>query len=75
MVYAILDDLMLLEKMRLADLAALDGAISQVRLWRLGSLEHEIFPTDAAVQKLADILMSNPGGGVIRSYMGARIRL
>ena len=63
MIYAILDDLMLLEKMRLADLAALDGAISQVRLWRLGSLEHEIFPTDAAVQKLADILMSNPGGG------------
>jgi len=63
MIYAILDDLILLEKMRLADLAALDGAISQVRLWRLGSLEHEIFPTDAAVQKLADILMSNPGGG------------
>ena len=73
MVYAILDDLMLLEKMKLADLAALDGAISQVRLWRLGSLEHEIFPTDAAVSKLAEILMSNPGGGAFDLIWGPEL--
>tara|TARA_R110000824_G_scaffold9415_10_gene42204 strand:- start:16498 stop:18642 length:2145 start_codon:yes stop_codon:yes gene_type:complete len=73
MIYAILDDVILLEKMKLADLAALDGAISQVRLWRLGSLEHEIFPTDAAVQKLADILMSNPGGGAFDLIWGPEL--
>lgn len=73
MIYAILDDVMLLEKMKLADLAALDGAISQVRLWRLGSIEHEIFPTDAAVQKLADILMSNPGGGAFDLIWGPEL--
>ena len=73
MIYAILDDVILLEKMKLADLAALDGAISQVRLWRLGGLEHERFPTDAAVSKLADILMSNPGGGAFDLIWGPEL--
>jgi hypothetical protein len=63
MTEAILDDLVLLEKNKLADLAALDGAISQVRLWKLGDLEKGIFPTDAAVERLIQILSSNPGGG------------
>jgi hypothetical protein len=63
MTASILDDLMLLEKNKLADLAALDGAISQVRLWKLGDLEKGIFPTDAAVERLIQILSSNPGGG------------
>jgi hypothetical protein len=37
MLYSILDNLVTLEKMRLADLAALDGAISNIRLWKLGN--------------------------------------
>ncbi|SVC20084.1 uncharacterized protein METZ01_LOCUS272938, partial [marine metagenome] len=63
MLEAILDDLILLEKMKLADLAALDGAISQIRIWKLGDLDKGLLPTDAAISKLADILLSNPGGG------------
>ena len=47
MIYAILDDIMMLEKMKLADIAALDGAISNIRLWKLGSLEEKILPTKA----------------------------
>ena len=73
MIYAILDDLMVLEKMKLADLAALDGAISQIRLWKLGSLEHEIFPTQEAVNRLADILLSNPGGGAFDLIWGPEL--
>ena len=42
MIYAILDDIIMLEKMRLADLSALDGAISNIRLWTLGNLDHKI---------------------------------
>ena len=38
LVYAILDDIVMLEKMRLADMSALDGAISNIRLWTLGNL-------------------------------------
>lgn len=63
MIYAILDDVIMLEKLKLADIAACDGAISSVRLWRLGSLEHKILPTPAAVSKLSEILSNNVGGG------------
>jgi len=63
MIYAILDDLNHLEKMKMADLAALDSVISQVRVWKLGDLDKGIFPTEIAVNRLIDILMSNPGGG------------
>jgi hypothetical protein len=37
----------MLKKMKLADLAALDGAISSIRVWKLGSLEHKILPTES----------------------------
>ncbi len=78
MTYAIMDDIMLLEKMKLADLAALDGAISQVRLWKLGHLnesnpESSIFPTDVAIDRLSDILMSNPGGGAFDIIWGPEL--
>lgn len=73
MLECILDDLTLLEKMKLADLAALDGAISQIRIWRLGDLEKGILPTDAAIQKLADILLSNPGGGAFDLIWGPEL--
>jgi hypothetical protein len=73
MLESILDDLAVLEKMKLADLAALDGAISQIRVWRLGDLERGILPTDAAIQKLADILLSNPGGGAFDLIWGPEL--
>ncbi|MHC4225251.1 MAG: hypothetical protein ACYSUN_14775, partial [Planctomycetota bacterium] len=73
MIEAILDDLLLLEKMKLADLAALDGAISQIRIWRLGDLEKGIIPTDTAIGKLADILLSNPGGGAFDIIWGPEL--
>ena len=70
MVRPILDDILMLEKMKLADLAALDGAISNVRLWTLGSLEHKIVPKKPAVDKLRDILASNVGGGTMDLIWG-----
>ncbi len=38
MLYALLDDLQQLSRLKLADKAALDGVISHIRLWRLGNL-------------------------------------
>lgn len=75
MTYAILDDLITLEKLKLADIAALDGAISHIRLWKLGSLEHQILPTDAAIAKLADILLNNIGSGSMDLIWGPDIEL
>ena len=74
MIYAILDDIKMLEKMKLADLAALDGAISNVRLWTIGDLEHKIIPTRAAIDKLRDILASNVGGGTMDMVWGPELK-
>ena len=73
MIYAILDDIIMLEKMRLADLSALDGAISNIRLWTLGSLEHKILPNKTAINKLRDILASNVGGGTMELVWGPEL--
>jgi hypothetical protein len=73
MIYAILDDIIMLEKMRLADLSALDGAISNIRLWTLGNLDHKILPNKSAINKLRDILASNVGGGTMELVWGPEL--
>jgi hypothetical protein len=73
MLYAILDDLIMLEKMKLADLAALDGAISQIRLWNIGSLDHKIIPKRDVINKLRDIIASNTGGGTMDLVWGPEL--
>ena len=73
MIYAILDDIIMLEKMRLADLSALDGAISNVRLWTLGNLEHKILPTKAGINKVRDVLTGNAGGGTMELVWGPEL--
>ena len=73
MIYAILDDILMLEKMKLADISALDGAISNIRLWTIGDLEHKILPTKGAINKLRDILASNVGGGTMDLVWGPEI--
>ena len=75
MVYAIMDDINIIEKLKLADLAALDGAISNIRIFKLGSLEHKIAPTRAATAKLAQILGNNVGGGTMDLVWGPDIEL
>jgi len=74
LIYAILDDIIMLEKMRLADLSALDGAISNIRLWTLGDLDHKILPNKAAINKLRDILASNVGGGTMDLVWGPELK-
>jgi len=73
MIYAILDDIVMLEKMRLADMSALDGAISNIRLWTLGNLDHKILPNKTAINKLRDILSSNVGGGTMELVWGPEL--
>jgi hypothetical protein len=73
MINPILDDIIMLEKMKLADMSALDGAISNIRLWRLGNLEHKILPNKGAIDKLRNILASNVGGGTMDLVWGPEI--
>lgn len=73
MISAVIDDITMLEKMKLADMSALDGAISNIRLWRLGNLEHKILPNRGAIDKLRNILASNTGGGTMDLVWGPEI--
>jgi hypothetical protein len=75
MIYSIMDDITVIEKLKLADMAALDGAISNIRIFKLGSLEHKISPTKAAAAKLAQILGNNVGGGTMDLVWGPDIEL
>lgn len=75
MIYAIMDDITVIEKLKLADMAALDGAISNIRIFKLGSLEHKIAPTRAAASKLSNILEANVGGGTMDLVWGPDIEL
>ena len=75
MMYSIMDDINILEKLKLADLAALDGAISNIRIFKLGSLEYKIAPTAAAASKLSNILQNNVGGGTMDLVWGPDIEL
>jgi hypothetical protein len=75
MIYSIMDDISIVEKLKLADLAALDGAISNIRIFKLGSLEHKIAPTQAAASKLSSILQANVGGGTMDLVWGPDLEL
>jgi len=73
--YSIYDDINMLRQLRLADMAALDGAISNIRIFRIGNLEHKIAPTSVAAARLSSILEANVGGGTIDIVWGPDIDL
>jgi len=78
MIVPIMDDLIMLDKMKLADVSALDGAISSVRLWTLGHIgdtpQNSIIPTKAMINKVRSILANNVGGGTIDLVWGPDIK-
>lgn len=74
-IYSILDDVDMLEQLKLADRCALDGVISKVRIFKVGSLEHKVNPNPAVMQKLSDILANNVGGGAIDIVWGPDIEI
>ena len=63
--YSLVKHAIMLEKLYLADSAALDGAISAVRIFKLGDVEYKIAATEAAVAKMDEILQSHVGGGTL----------
>ena len=76
--YCILDDLLMLNQLKLADRSALDGAISNIRLWTLGiigdSPANSILPTKSAINKVRNILSNNIGGGVMDLVWGPELQ-
>lgn len=63
LIYAILDDVILYQKAKLADLATLDGVRQAIRLFKLGNSEKGIYPKPEALNMLHSSLAGNTGGG------------
>ncbi len=61
--YGVFRNIRTLEKLNLADLTALDGAVDRVRVFKLGDIENKIMPGPAAYTKLANLLKANVGAG------------
>lgn len=75
---SILNNLITLERMQLADLSALDGAISNVRHWVVGildpnDLKKSIMPTKAAINKIKSIVANGVGGGTMDLVTGPEV--
>ncbi len=78
MIAAIIDDLIMLERFKLADMSALDGAISNIRLWKVGvidpsNMNNSIIPTQAGIDKIKTILANGVGGGTMDIVTGPHV--
>lgn len=73
--YSAFEPLNLYQRLQLADKAALDGAISKIRVWKLGNIEAKLAPTPTAASTLANMLGANVGGGTIDIVWGPDIEL
>lgn len=74
-IYGVLQDVNLLQKHKMADFSALDGAVDNLRIFKLGSLEHKIMPAEGAFSKLSELLKVNAGAGTRNVVWGPDIEL
>ena len=75
LVYSAFEPINQYQRLQLTDKAALDGATSKIRVWKIGSLEHKLAPTPTAAATLSDMLGANVGGGTIDIIWGPDIEL
>lgn len=73
-----LDNLIDLEKLRLADSVALEGAISNIRHWKVGiidpaNINNSIAPTKAGINKMKQILANTLSGGTMDLVTGPEV--
>lgn len=63
--YSVIADIKFKDKLRQAEIAALDGVINVIRVWKLGDHKEKILPAEGAIDRLIEILETNTGGGAI----------
>ncbi len=78
MISSILNDLIMLERMKLADNCALDGAISNIRHWTVGIIDsanpqNNILPTMGAINRIKNVIANNVGGGTMDLVTGPEV--
>ena len=45
----------------------------KIRLWKLGNMEHKVYPTDAAVAKLSEFLKESKGKEIFDIIWGSDV--
>lgn len=75
LIYSILEPLNLLRKMHLADMSALDGAISNIRLWKVGYIDpvnplNSVIPTKSQLAKVREVVLNNITAGTLDVFWG-----
>lgn len=75
---AVAEPLIMLKKMHLADASALDGVISNVRLWRVGYIDqtnvlNSIIPSPEHLETVSNMIKQNVAGGVLDIVWGPDI--
>lgn len=79
LIYSILEPLTLLRKMHLADMSALDGAISNIRLWTVGYIDptnplNSVIPTKSQLSKVRDVVLNNITAGTLDVFWGPDLK-
>lgn len=74
-VYSILQDIKLVNKMKLADFNVLDSAMDMLRIIKIGNLEHKIPPSADACNKMARSMEANNPGGIRTLIWGPDVEL
>ena len=74
-IYSILRDIKLLEKLKLADFSVLDSAMDLIRIFKLGSLDHKLLPDAGAFERLQEALLAQNPGGIRTLLWGPDIEL
>lgn len=75
LLYGLIKEVAMLNKLDLAERTALDTAIKHIRIITLGNLEHELVPTSAAFAKLDSLLQNNSGSGMTTLMWGPDIEI
>lgn len=77
-ILSIAEPLIMLQKMHLADASALDGVISNVRLWRVGYIDqtnilNSIIPEPHMLEQVRNMIKANVSGGVLDIVWGPEL--
>lgn len=63
--YSVLGDIRYKNKLRQAEISAMDGWLNVIRLWKLGDHVNGFLPSEAHISRLIEILENNSGGGTM----------
>lgn len=71
----VFDDVDMIKRLELADKVVVDGAISKVRIFKLGNLQFDYIPVDGAYDRMNELLKANGNGNTIDIIWGPDVEI